>query len=221
MKIKVDKMPEIPMKCFFVGTFRNKNGIYTGCKLNKNRKCECTADCGFLVAEDETTVKNDFQHFYVNVLPRCPGECKFSIGKATPFDCDYDECTIDGNPCTDTEECKFLKIQKHYTPNKYQDMAMRTADPKLNTEERLLEGLIGLNSEAGEALDIYKKHVFQKHDLDKEKTALELGDALWYLTEAAVALGYSLDDIMEMNIEKLRKRYPYGFDPERSKNRED
>ena len=221
MKIKVDKMPEIPMKCFFIGTFRNKNGIYTGCKLNKNRKCECTADCGFLVAENETTVKNDFQHFYVDVLPRCPGECKFSIGKATPFDCDYDECAIDGNLCTDTKECKYLKIQKYYTPNIYQITAMRTADPKLNTEERLLEGLIGLNSEAGEALDIYKKHIFQKHDLDKRKIALELGDALWYLTEAAVALGYSLDDIMEMNIEKLRKRYPYGFDPERSKNRED
>ena len=52
MRIRVDKMPEIPMKCFFIGTFRNRNGIYTGCKLNKNRKCECTADCGFLVAED-------------------------------------------------------------------------------------------------------------------------------------------------------------------------
>lgn len=185
MKIKVDKMPEIPKKCFFIGTCVNKNGTYMGCKLNKNRKCEFTANCGFLVAENETTAKNDFQH------------------------------------CTDTKECKYLKIQKHYTPNKYQVMAMRTADPKLNTEERLLEGLIGLNSEAGEALDIYKKHVFQKHNLDKEKTALELGDALWYLTEAAVALGYSLDDIMEMNIEKLIKRYPYGFDPERSKNRED
>lgn len=37
---------------------------------------------------------------------RCPGECKFSIGKATPFDCDYDECTIDGKPCVDVEDCK-------------------------------------------------------------------------------------------------------------------
>lgn len=219
MRIRVDKMPEIPMKCFFIGTFRNRNGIYTGCKLNKNRKCECTADCGFLVAEDETTVKNDFQHFYVDVLPRCPGECEFSIGKATPFDCDYDECTIDGKPCVDVEDCKYLKT--HYTSKTYQEAAMRTADPKLNTEESLLEGLIGLNSEAGEALDIYKKHVFQKHDLDKEKIALELGDALWYLTEAAVAIGCSLDDIMEMNIEKLKKRYPYGFDPERSRNRKD
>lgn len=122
-------------------------------------------------------------------------------------------------PIDDVDDCKYLK--RHYTPADYQEAAMRTADPKLNTEESLLEGLIGLNSEAGEALDIYKKHVFQKHDLDKEKIALELGDALWYLTEAAVAIGCSLDDIMEMNIEKLRKRYPYGFDPEKSRNRKD
>lgn len=155
----------------------------------------------------------------VNVLPKCPSKCEFSIGKATPFDCVYDECTIDGKPCVDVEDCKYLK--KHYISSDYQKSAMRTADPKLNAKERLLEGLIGLNSEAGEALDIYKKHIFQKHDLDKEKIALELGDALRYLTEAAVALGCSLDDIMEMNIEKLRKRYPYGFDPEKSRNRKD
>ena len=155
----------------------------------------------------------------VDRLPEYPSKYKFSIGKATPFDCDYDECTIDGKPCVDVEDCRYPN--RHYTPTNYQEAAMRTADPKLNTEESLLEGLIGLNSEAGEALDIYKKHVFQMHDLDKEKIALELGDALWYLTEAAVALGYSLDDIMEMNIEKLRKRYPYGFDPEKSRNRKD
>lgn len=155
----------------------------------------------------------------VNVLPKCPSKCEFSICKATPFDCVYDECTIDGKSCVDVEDCKYLK--KHYISSDYQKSAMRTADPKLNAKERLLEGLIGLNSEAGEALDIYKKHVFQKHDLDKEKIALELGDALWYLTEAAVALGYSLEDVMEMNIKKLRKRYPYGFDPEKSRNRKD
>lgn len=156
----------------------------------------------------------------VNVLPKCPSKCEFSIGKATPFDCDYDECTIDGKPCVDVKDCRYLN-SRHCTPTDYQEAAMRTANPKLNAKERLLEGLIGLNSEAGEALDIYKKHVFQKHDLDKEKTAFELGDALWYLTEAALALGYSLDDIMEMNIEKLRKRYPYGFDPKKSRNRKD
>lgn len=110
--------------------------------------------------------------------------------------------------------------EKTYTPIDYQCEAMRTADPNLDDEKSLLEGLIGLNSEAGEALDIYKKHIFQNHDLDREKIALELGDALWYLTEAADAISYTLTDIMKMNIEKLQQRYPDGFDPERSRNRE-
>ena len=108
-----------------------------------------------------------------------------------------------------------------YTPYIYQVDATRTADPKLSATRKILEGLVGINSEAGEALDIWKKYEFHKHDLDKKAIALELGDVLWYLTEAAIALGYSLEDIMKMNIEKLKKRYPDGFDPERSKNRED
>ncbi len=108
-----------------------------------------------------------------------------------------------------------------YTPYIYQVDATRTADTKLSAEKKILEGLVGINSEAGEALDIWKKYEFHKHDLDAKAIALELGDVLWYLTEAAVALGYSLEDIMKMNIEKLNKRYPDGFDPERSKNRED
>lgn len=101
----------------------------------------------------------------------------------------------------------------------YQQQAMRTADPTLTKEKSLLEGLAGLNSEAGEALDVWKKYEFQGHDLDRKAIALELGDALWYLTEAARALGYDLDEIMKMNIVKLQERYPNGFDPEKSKNR--
>lgn len=84
----------------------------------------------------------------------------------------------------------------------------------------LLEGLIGLNSEAGEALEVWKKFRYHGHTLNRRHIALELGDALWYLTEAAIGIGYSLEEIMNMNIEKLEKRYPDGFDPERSKHRE-
>lgn len=101
----------------------------------------------------------------------------------------------------------------------YQQQAMRTADHNLTKEKALLEGLVGLNSEAGEALDIWKKYEFQGHVLNREAIALELGDALWYLTEAARALGYDLDEIMKMNIVKLSQRYPDGFDPEKSRNR--
>lgn len=84
---------------------------------------------------------------------------------------------------------------------------------------RLLNGLMGLNGEAGEAIDILKKHLYHGHDLDKEHLAKELGDVAWYLAVSADAIGYDLETILQMNVDKLRARYPEGFDPKRSKYR--
>ena len=78
---------------------------------------------------------------------------------------------------------------------------------------------MGLCGESGEAIDIVKKWLAQGHELDKEKLAKELGDICWYLAETATALGLSLEDIMAANIEKLRRRYPEGFDTQKSINR--
>ena len=86
---------------------------------------------------------------------------------------------------------------------------------------RLLEGLMGLNGEAGEAIDIMKKVLFQGHKFDRRHVALELGDICWYLALAADAIGYDLEEIMQMNIDKLSTRYPNGFAVERSVNREE
>ena len=83
----------------------------------------------------------------------------------------------------------------------------------------LINGVMGLCGESGEAIDIVKKWLAQGHALDKEKLAKELGDICWYLAETATALGYELEDIMAANIEKLKKRYPEGFDAVRSVNR--
>ena len=108
------------------------------------------------------------------------------------------------------------------TINEYQKECLRTApiDAKISRTCRIENGLMGLNGEAGEAIDILKKFLFQGHDLDTQHLAKELGDVAWYLAVSADALGYSLEDIFKMNIEKLRARYPDGFDPELSKNRE-
>ena len=98
--------------------------------------------------------------------------------------------------------------------NEYQMMALRT-ESRLPDEDEvtpILQGLMGLVGESGEAMDILKKHIFQGHDLDKEHLAKELGDVAWYLAIAANAIGYDLETIMWMNIEKLRARYPDGFD---------
>lgn len=86
---------------------------------------------------------------------------------------------------------------------------------------RLLEGLMGMNGEAGEASDILKKVLFQGHKLDREHMAKELGDVCWYIALAADAIGYTLEEVMQMNIDKLYARYPNGFETERSVNRED
>lgn len=98
---------------------------------------------------------------------------------------------------------------------------MRTARDILTATKNslLIEGVMGLNGEAGEAVDIVKKYLFQGHDLDEEHLIRELGDILWYITATARALGYSLDDVMEANIEKLEIRYGIAFDAEKSRNR--
>ena len=108
------------------------------------------------------------------------------------------------------------------TINGYQQLAL-TFDGEYGafyTEEtRLLHGLMGLNGEAGEAIDIMKKHMFHEHNLDKNHLAKELGDVAWYLALCADALGFTLEEVLTMNVEKLRRRYPDGFDVEKSKNR--
>ena len=105
------------------------------------------------------------------------------------------------------------------TINEYQQLAMKTLNPALSEKDVLINGVMGLCGESGEAIDIVKKWLAQGHELDKEKLKKELGDICWYLAETATALGCDLEDIMAANIEKLRKRYPEGFDTEKSVNR--
>ena len=106
------------------------------------------------------------------------------------------------------------------TPNEYQKLAMTTLNPALSKEDVLVNGVMGLCGESGEAIDIVKKHLHQGHELDQEKLVKELGDIAWYLAEAAYALDTDLDAIFEGNLAKLKARYPEGFDSEKSVNRE-
>ena len=106
------------------------------------------------------------------------------------------------------------------TANDYQRMAMRTAGEYETDYDQLRNAVYGLNGEAGEVIDLLKKHEFQGHDLPDEKLIDECGDVLWYCALLADALGFSLEAVMNRNIDKLRKRYPDGFDKNRSINRE-
>ncbi len=103
--------------------------------------------------------------------------------------------------------------------NEYQRLAMTTLNPELERRDVLINSVMGLCGESGEAIDIVKKWLAQGHELDRERLAGELGDIAWYLAEAAFALDIPLEDILRANIEKLRKRYPEGFEAQRSRER--
>ncbi len=100
--------------------------------------------------------------------------------------------------------------------NEYQKLAMITLNPELDKKDVLINSVMGLCGESGEAIDIVKRWLAQGHELDKEHLKKELGDIAWYLAEAATALDSSLDEILQGNIDKLKKRYPEGFDKEKS-----
>ena len=106
------------------------------------------------------------------------------------------------------------------TVNEYQQLAMATLNCNLNQKDILINGVMGLCGEAGEAIDIVKKHLAQGHALDREHLIEELGDIAWYLAETATALEVDLDEVFSRNIEKLKKRYPDGFEYDRSRQRE-
>ena len=90
--------------------------------------------------------------------------------------------------------------------------------------ERLITAALGISAEGGEFAEIIKKAVFQGKPLDDDAQyhmKRELGDVMWYIAQACIALGCSLEDIIYMNIEKLEARYPDGFDSFRSNNRKE
>ena len=97
-------------------------------------------------------------------------------------------------------------------------------DEKGANIERLLTGAVGINAEGGEVMEIVKKLLFQGKPWNDETIyhlKRELGDVMWYVMQCLIALETDMDEIVEMNIEKLKKRYPGGeFDAYYSENRE-
>lgn len=111
------------------------------------------------------------------------------------------------------------------TPNKYQELAMRTNDGNANCRLRqaqvdnieydvggIFNACLGLSGEVGEFNDMIKKWVFHEKELDIEHLKKECGDILWYIAMMCYSFNWNMEEIMEMNIEKLKSRYPDGFD---------
>ena len=117
--------------------------------------------------------------------------------------------------------CEWLKDSVPNAIDEYQKQAMRTANKYENAAGNLKNGALGLTGEAGEVADLVKKVLFQGHELDKEHLVKELGDVAWYLALLASAIEVPLSTVFRKNIEKLKERYPEGFDSERSKHRKE
>lgn len=105
------------------------------------------------------------------------------------------------------------------TGNEYQKLAQRTMDLKKRTPAEVeMHALHGMVGEIGELHSLYQK-VYQGHAFDEEHAKKELGDLLWFVAEYCTAMNWCLEDVMQLNINKLMERYPEGFESERSLHR--
>ena len=130
----------------------------------------------------------------------------------------------------------------------YQDLAMRTNDRKgtdrvinaltksiinsceiVNSDSKeitkdlggIFNACLGLSGEVGELNDMIKKWIFHEKPFDEEHAKKELGDVMWYVAMMCESFGWDLDEIMQMNVDKLKARYPKGFSTELANNRKE
>lgn len=106
------------------------------------------------------------------------------------------------------------------TGNKYQQLAARTINKYLNATQKTNHALHGMVGEIGEIHSLYQK-LYQGHEFDVEHAKKEIGDLLWFIAEYCTAHNWDMSDIMQMNIDKLKARYPEGFDVDKSLNRKE
>ena len=104
------------------------------------------------------------------------------------------------------------------TLNEYQKLAARTINTDLTREESMNHALFGLGAETGEVLGIYQK-ILQGHTYELADMLKEVGDVLWMIAELCTVYDVSLESVAQMNIDKLRLRYPNGFESQKSLNR--
>lgn len=107
--------------------------------------------------------------------------------------------------------------------NDYQQLVLRTSNPAVDDDwsAAMTNWSLGLAGEGGEFANLVKKTVFHEHPWDQDKAVKELGDCLWYIARAAATLGVGLEDVAQLNVDKLRTRYPNGWTREDSINRRD
>lgn len=130
--------------------------------------------------------------------------------------------TIDLNKYVEFVNTTTSNPSKEHTP--FIDRLMELRENEFPTE-RLLTAAVGMSAEAGEFTEVIKKIIFQGKPVNEENLfhlKRELGDIMWYVMQACIGLDVSLDEVVEMNVDKLMKRYPGGaFDVHYSENRQE
>jgi len=130
--------------------------------------------------------------------------------------------TIDLNKYVEFVNTTTSSPSKEHTP--FIDRLMELRENGFPTE-RLLTAAVGMSAEAGEFTEIVKKIVFQGKPVTEENLfhlKRELGDIMWYVSQACIGLDISIEEVIQMNFEKLSARYPEGaFSIERSENRKE
>ena len=129
----------------------------------------------------------------------------------------------------DTE--KYVQFVEGVTSNEslhYASLISRMNNLELEDDcnvPQLLTAALGLTAEAGEFTEVVKKIILQGKPYNKDNVfhmKRELGDICWYIAQACMALDTSFDEIIEMNVDKLKARYPGGeFDVSKSENRKE
>lgn len=112
---------------------------------------------------------------------------------------------------------EYVKLATRTESNNFQEIASRISDEKML---RLLHASMGLETETGEFVDPLKKYIFYGKEFSKLRLVEELSDIMWYLAIACDTLDIDLEQVLQLNIQKLKERYPERFDADRAINRD-
>ena len=104
--------------------------------------------------------------------------------------------------------------------NEYQALAARTINKRLDWAQKAMHALHGMAGEVGEIHSIYQKS-YQGHEIFTDHMKKELGDLLWFIAEYATAMGWPLEEVAQLNIDKLKARFPEGFEVDKSIHRKE
>lgn len=130
---------------------------------------------------------------------------------------EYQKLAMRTNDGKGTERLE-VKVWENYYQDKDDNMLLERDGKDIGG---VFNACLGLSGEVGELNDMIKKWIFHEKPFDEEHAKKELGDVMWYVAMMCYSFGWDLDEILQMNVDKLKARYPQGFDVELANNRKE